>query len=126
MTKARVAVLDAVNEAGKPLSAADVFDVLKVQCDQATVYRALHYLESTGYVESFVLHAQDQGVKQYYVSNQAVHSHWFYCEACNVFLDLGSCKIGDLITDFEQNLGLRVSRHIFYMTGLCPQCLVKE
>ena len=75
MTRARKAVLAALEAAGEPLSAALVVEAVDGACDQATVYRALHYLEESGRAESFVLHCSEHGVKRYYAPVGPAHRH---------------------------------------------------
>lgn len=122
MTRARKAALAVINAAAEPLSAAGVFDAMGSCCDQATVYRALHYLESSGYAESFVLHCNEHGTERYYIGSSAKHRHWFHCESCHRFIDLGACRMGDMVREMEAELNLSVHRHIMYLTGLCQNC----
>lgn len=122
MTRAREAALEVLRGAGTPLSAAGVLETLGACCDQATVYRTLHYLEARGLAESFTLHCEEHGTERYYVAAEAGHRHWFHCEACHRFVDLGGCRIEGLAADLEAELGLRVRRHVLYFTGLCPDC----
>jgi Fur family ferric uptake transcriptional regulator len=122
MTRAREAVLAVLEEASEPLSASGVASALGESCDQATVYRALHYLEESGMAESFVLHCSEHGVERYYTSRSSAHRHWFHCESCHRFVDLGACRLGGMVGRVERELGVRVMRHTLYMTGLCPEC----
>jgi Fur family ferric uptake transcriptional regulator len=122
MTKAREAALAALNASPEPLSAAGVRSAMGLGCDQATVYRALHYLEERNLAESFILHCDEHGTERYYVPAGAPHNHWFHCEACHRFIDLGKCRIGDLAADLERESGVRVRRHVLYFTGLCARC----
>ncbi|MFA6506503.1 MAG: transcriptional repressor [Treponemataceae bacterium] len=122
MTKAREAALSALRKADQPLSASGVCDAITLDCDQATVYRALHYLEEKGLTESFILHCDEHGTERYYVPSGAPHSHWFHCEACHRFIDLGACRIGDLTAAVEREKELSVRRHVLYFTGLCGEC----
>jgi Fur family ferric uptake transcriptional regulator len=122
MTKARKAVLSALDQARQPLSAAGVVELMNGACDQATVYRALHYLESAALAESFVLSCTEHGVERYYASRNAPHRHWFHCECCHRFIDLGACRIGGLVTELEKDHELTVSRHTLYLTGVCRDC----
>lgn len=122
MTKARAAVLAALDGAAEPLSASGVVTRLADHCDQATVYRALHHLEETGRAESFVLYCSEHGVERYYASASAPHRHWFHCESCHRFVDLGACRIGGLVADVERELGLHVTRHTMYLSGICADC----
>ncbi len=126
MTKAREAALEALGRATEPLSAAGVLSAIGACCDQATVYRVLHYLESAGFAESFVLHCEEHGTERYYVSAASMHRHWFHCEACHRFIDLGACRLGGIVQDLEGELGLKVSRHVMYLTGLCKACQKKS
>ncbi len=122
MTRARQAVLAALDGAAEPLSAALVVDRVNGACDQATVYRALHYLETAGFAESFVLSCAEHGVERYYASRSAPHRHWFHCERCHRFIDLGACKIGSLVAELEKDHDLTVARHTLYLTGTCKDC----
>ena len=126
MTKARSAALEAIKQADVPLSAAGVLAAIGSCCNQATVYRALHYLESSALVESFVLHCEEHGTERYYVSSGAVHRHWFHCESCHQFIDLGICGLGGIVQNLEVELGLKVNQHVMYLTGLCKACQKKS
>jgi Fur family ferric uptake transcriptional regulator len=122
VTKARKAVLAALDQAKEPLSAAGVVELVDGACDQATVYRALHYLENAGFAESFVLSCTEHGVERYYASHNAPHRHWFHCESCHRFIDLGVCRIGGLVSELERDHDLKVSRHTLYLSGFCRDC----
>ncbi len=130
MTKARTAALEVLRGAEEPLSAAAVHGMMGSDCDQATVYRTLHYLEDHGYAESFVLHCTEHGTERYYTAvdggadgcGSPAHRHWFHCESCHRFIDLGSCTVSELVESFERERGVRVRRHILYFTGLCSDC----
>ncbi|PKL23637.1 MAG: transcriptional repressor [Spirochaetae bacterium HGW-Spirochaetae-3] len=126
MTKARIAVLAAIDGAEEPLSASGVAARANCDCDQATVYRALHHLETAGFAESFVLNCSEHGTERYYVSAKGPHRHWFHCEGCHRFVDLGACRIGGLVADLESELGLRVTRHTMYLSGLCAECSARS
>jgi len=122
MTKARAAVLSALDGAREPLSASGVVARLAGTCDQATVYRALHHLEDAGLAESFVLYCSEHGVERYYASARAPHRHWFHCESCHRFVDLGECKLKGLVAEVEREFGLQVTRHTMYLSGICNAC----
>jgi Fur family transcriptional regulator, ferric uptake regulator len=125
VTKARSAVLSALDSAAEPLSAAGVRAILRCPCDQATVYRALGFLEESGRAESFVLRCEEHGTERYFVSAARPHRHWFHCESCHRFIDLGECRLGELERGLEAELGLKVMRHSLYFSGLCPECGTK-
>jgi len=126
MTKARTAVLEVLGAAKTPMTAADVAANLKTLCDTATVYRSLHYLEEQGKADSFVLYCSTHGTERYYVSHNSVHRHWFHCEACHRFVDMGCCKIESMLSEMEKKTGVKIHTHTLYATGLCPECQAAE
>ncbi|MDX9783137.1 MAG: transcriptional repressor [Spirochaetia bacterium] len=126
MTKARQAIKLLLDKAEKPLSALDLGQGLEGLCDLATVYRSLHYLEEKGFAESFVLHCSAHGTERYYVSREAPHRHWFHCERCHRFVDLGACRIGPLLKSMEADAGVQIRHHALYATGLCEACSEKQ
>jgi Fur family transcriptional regulator, ferric uptake regulator len=125
VTRARSAALEALERADGPLCAAEVLAAIGAACDQATVYRALHFLEDQGMAESFVLHCEDRGTERYYVSRNAPHRHWLHCGRCHRFTDLGECAIGPLVSRLERSRGVKIAAHVMYFTGVCERCAKK-
>jgi len=122
MTKARQAVLEILEGARKPLSALEVGALSGALCDTATIYRSLHYLEENGLAESFVLFCTAHGTERYYVSHNAPHRHWFHCERCHRFVDLGACRVKPILTQMEKDTGVSIRNHTLYATGICAEC----
>jgi Fur family ferric uptake transcriptional regulator len=128
MTRARAAVLGIIQSSAEPLSAASVRESLSESVDLATVYRTLHYLEDGGYADSFILHCDAHGTERYYTAvrdasgSPLPHRHWFHCERCHRFTDLGSCCLDRLLRGYERDYGVTVSTHTLYLTGLCKGC----
>lgn len=122
MTKARAQVLGCVSSAKEPVSAKQVWTSLGNEYDQATIYRALHYLEERGNLDSFILHCVEHGTERYYVLHTAEHRHWFHCEGCHRFFDLGLCRFEELMAQVGAEKGLTITSHTFYATGYCPEC----
>lgn len=122
MTKSRSAVLEALASGRHPLSAAELVGRLGGLCDQATVYRALAWLESAGEVQSFSLRCAEHRSERYYMA-AAAHHHWLHCEACHRFIDLGDCRLGELCGRIEAEYGVRVTGHSLNFSGYCPRCL---
>ena len=129
MTKARQAALTILRSATEPLSATAVHKQIGNCCDPVTVYRTLHYLEEHDYASSFVLHCSEHGTERYYTAinipgaDSKPHHHWFHCESCHRFLDLGDCQLHDLVADHEKTHGIKVNSHTLYFTGICSDCL---
>lgn len=121
--------METLSSAKSPLSAASIYEAMGESADQATVYRNLHLLEEEGLADSFILHCADHGTERYYTACPAMdneehpaHRHWFHCEKCHRFTDLGSCKLEELVSDYEKQYGLTVLTHTLYLTGICANC----
>lgn len=127
-TRARKAIIEILQQAKEPLSAASVYSALTITADQATVYRNLHVLEDEGLAHSFILHCADHGTERYYTASPEIaegdlaHRHWFHCERCHCFTDLGSCKLSELVAGYEAQHNITVLTHTLYLTGLCSSC----
>ena len=128
MTRNRKAIFEVLLSASEPLSATDVYEKMGDGADQVTVYRTLHYLVDQGFAESFILHCDTHGTKRYYTAsasageNEKTHHHWFHCERCHRFTDLGNCKMDALVREYERDNGIEIKTHTLYMTGICAQC----
>jgi Fur family ferric uptake transcriptional regulator len=125
MTKARIHVLETIAQAKEPVSARQLCGKFQNEHDPATIYRALHYLEEKGRLDSFILHCSEHGTERYYVLHVAEHRHWFHCERCHRFTDLGLCQFDALVAKMSAEKGLIVTSHTFYATGVCPDCRAK-
>lgn len=129
MTKARAKVLALLSAAAEPLSASAIVKSVSDCMDQATVYRALHYLEENAYADSFILHCLSHGTERYYTalpqSGSSIHRHWFHCESCHSFIDLGECILDSVISGYEEDHNLTIHTHTLYLTGLCSKCRKK-
>lgn len=122
MTHARTLALEALARAPHPLSALGLANLVKDSCNQATVYRALHFLEAQGLVHGFVLHCSQHGTERYFVKADSMHRHWFHCERCHGFMDMGSCRLQGLQSDLEQEFGIQIRDHNLSFTGICKNC----
>ena len=122
MTKARTAVLKVIEEIGTPASAQMVHEKLGALCDSATVYRSLHYLEENGDLDSFILRCSEHGTERYYILGGTGHKHWFHCEVCHKFVDLGTCRVGPLLEEMGRKNGVSIRRHTLFATGICGEC----
>ncbi|MEM5946985.1 transcriptional repressor [Spirochaetia bacterium 38H-sp] len=123
MTRIRQSVLDIVKKAQTPLSAAGVLARMSETCHQATIYRALKYLEAKGHLQSFVLPCEEHGTEKYYMGSAAgSHKHWFHCTSCHSFLPLSDCTLSDTIYKLEKEKNISIRGHVLYFTGLCEDC----
>ena len=131
MTKARLSILEILIGYMEPKSALDIFSLVEKEMNQVTVYRTLHYLETKGFVDSFILHCTQKGTERYYVAradnseNTCSHHHWFHCEHCHSFTDLGSCQIESLISTYNNENNITILHHNLSLSGICHSCQQK-
>ncbi len=126
MTRARTLILEILSKAAEPLSAGLIYSRTAEIFDQATIYRNLHYLENNRMAESFVLHCAEHGTERYFTScspdSHNAHRHWFHCEKCHRFIDLGSCALDDLLNEYEKKFNFSVKSHTLNVIGICGKC----
>ena len=122
MTKARQSILDLLLQVKEPISASDLAKQMEYACDPATVYRNLHYLEDHDLATSFILHCSEHGTERYYCAQEGVHHHWFHCEKCHCFIDIGSCLYEEQLKRFEEEHDFIIHDHTFFLTGICHAC----
>lgn len=125
MTKARKAVLDTVKDSSIPLSVGEIYNKILIPMDRVTVYRALKYLEEQGFLESFSFTCALKRTERYYYHRREPHAHFFHCEQCHTFVDLGKCQLGPQVSRLEAQHGVRIVTHTLYFTGICAECLRK-
>ncbi|MCX7788063.1 MAG: transcriptional repressor [Spirochaetes bacterium] len=123
MTKARKTILDTVEDSPVPLSASEIHKKITRPMDLVTVYRSLKYLEDNGFLESFSFTCTDKRTERYYYRRREPHVHFFHCEQCHTFLDLGKCELDTQVIRLETQFGVRIATHTLYFTGICARCL---
>lgn len=125
MTKLRKKVFDTLVKSDTPLSASGILAMMPADCHQATVYRALRYLEEKGYIDSFVLPCSEHGTEKYYTESceRGQHAHWFHCTGCHRFIRLEDCNLADIVNDMEKSHKIAIKSHVLYFTGLCSDCM---
>ena len=117
-TRQRMAIRDAISEAGRPLLPQEVLDAaqsLVPGLGIATVYRNLKALVLDGELRSVEL----PGENPRYESMGHAHHHHFQCNACQRVFDVHACP-GDLSQ--LAPLGFTVEDHDLTLYGKCGDC----
>jgi Fur family transcriptional regulator, ferric uptake regulator len=119
-TKQREAIRRAIEEAGRPLSAAEVLASATPSAPglgMATVYRALNALVEEGFAATVLI----PGEPPRYESREAAsrHHHHFHCGDCGRVFDVPGCPRG-----LEQLTppGFTLGGHELVLYGQCPAC----
>lgn len=119
-TPGRIAFLELLKKARKPLSIQDVLEKLKDKSvDQATVYRIVEALRAKGIVQYVNM---EHGHAHFELASPT-HHHHAICENCGKVVDISKCNIKHLedevlaISNFAQ-----LNRHSLEFFGLCKTC----
>lgn len=83
----------------------------------ATVYRQLNALSSAGYADSITI-AEKQLFR---ACAQGQHHHHLVCENCGRAVEVDPPSEDWIRTVAESN-GFELTRHVFEIFGLCPEC----
>lgn len=125
-TALRRRVLELVLEAGKPLGAYAVLDLLKADDEEAnrkaappTVYRALDFLLQHGLIHRIASH------NTYIVCDHPGHQHgglFLVCSKCGSVQELESHAVAHAIESVAEKQGFSVQAENMELTGLCAEC----
>lgn len=120
-TRQRESVLDVLENADKPLCAADICEKLGRGREGAwlsTVYRILGlFVEKGIVVKSFVLNDP----MALYEMNHFIHRHYAVCVNCHSVLPLDGCPIEKMAPQLEEG-GFSVLGHSLEIYGYCKNC----
>lgn len=125
ITPVRQAIVELFFSHDRPVSAADIMDMLKKQhktVNKTTVYREIDFLVAQGFVTVVRV---DQS-KMLYERYGAHHHHHVVCSSCGAIEDIASKTLERSLAVLEQavtqDTGYVVSEHSVELFGLCPSC----
>ncbi|MBI3633645.1 MAG: transcriptional repressor [Candidatus Vogelbacteria bacterium] len=121
VTPGRVAMLEILQSALKPISILDIYRKLKNSVDQVTIYRALEALVESGLVRKVDF---QHSHAHYEIVIKDDHHHHLICKVCGAVEDIENLDA----VDFEK-MALRKSKmfasiksHSLEFFGLCKKC----
>ncbi len=117
-TKQREAILEAFQQAGRPLSPQEALEFAKEALPSlgiATVYRTINSFTDEGMLTAVNI----PGEAPRYELKGLPHHHHFLCRNCKRSFDIEGCPgpLKDMAPD-----GFRVESHDLTLIGLCPDC----
>ncbi len=118
-TQQKRAVVEAFENAGRPLTVHEVHEAAAKTCRSigvATIYRTINRLVETEWLKEVCLPGQPTRYEQ----KSLAHHHHFHCDACQVVLDV-SAPCEGLYADVPE--GFRVERHELTFYGVCNECV---
>ena len=123
-TKSRNLILTILEQAKTPMSADEIFLILRQQKELnfSTVYRTLFALTK----KSILLKNPGGDGKAYYQLNHHTHSHYLVCSGCKKRIIIDECPLEMIGENLEKKTGFHITGHNLEFVGECPECLKKE
>lgn len=125
VTNQRVAILSALHEGRKHVTAQELFEIVNRKHPEigfATVYRFLRELAD----HEFVTEVRMGGLPaRYELTPQAHHDH-LTCVRCGVICEFENKSIEKLQLQVAEHFGFQLTGHILELYGLCPSCQAQK
>ncbi len=123
LTSLRKAVLFSLWDAQKPLKAYDILDYLvkiKPNMTAATVYRALDFFMSSGFlhkIESIQSYTLCSAPDKHLPSEMLM-----VCHACHQVIEVYDANLCELLRKLALNSTFQLSQDVIELKGLCMHC----
>jgi Fur family transcriptional regulator, ferric uptake regulator len=121
VTRQRLLIADALDDAGRQLTAQDLYERLRRRhrgIGRATVFRTLEALAGAGVARRL----EQDGHVYAYIACRPGHHHHLACRACGRVEEIGERYVAPVAQRVEAELGFQIddARMDFY--GLCANC----
>jgi Fur family ferric uptake transcriptional regulator len=123
MTRERRVILRVLRDAGKPLTAEEVFEQIKAGMALSTVYRTLDNLVRRGHIQQTLLSTNGRAVFEL-MGN--IHRHYMVCLDCHRMFPFASCPVKDFPNRSAEELDFEVVDHSLVLYGYCHDCRTKR
>lgn len=121
-TRQRQKLLDLLHQAGRSMSAEEIFAEPAVQGSRlalSTIYRNLDLLQSRGVLIKTVF---PDGLARYELAGQPEHHHYLVCTRCNRRQTFDACPLKRMESTLEDETGFVIHSHNLMLYGVCPEC----
>ncbi|MCI5051079.1 MAG: transcriptional repressor [Candidatus Pacebacteria bacterium] len=117
VTKQRLALLETLNKANKPVTIDEISSLLETPMDTSTMYRSIKVLVDHGLVYQTDFR---EGVS-YFEFQGDQHHHHMVCTACKARKRIDVC-MSSSFDDLSKKHSFTITNHIFEIFGLCENC----
>jgi Fur family transcriptional regulator, zinc uptake regulator len=124
-TEVRRRVLEALWQAGQPLTAYELMPRLEAALERRlappTIYRSLDFLMDQRLVSRI------ESRNAFVPCAHPEHPHicvFFVCDRCSTSVEVENTAIEHLLADDAASLGFEIHRRVVELQGLCAQCVV--
>lgn len=124
-TKQRQLLLELFQNAGRSLSAEEIFEdagIRNARLALSTVYRNLEQLSSRGILTKTLF---PDGLSRYELTGEHVHHHYLVCTRCQKRQTFDECPLKRMQHDLEEETGFKITGHNLMLYGLCKECQEK-
>ena len=118
LTELRLEILDAVKSSEMPINTKTIINQITSNPDPSTVYRALAYLETEGYIHSISL----SRMKYFYYDEEKGCGHFLHCRSCHEILQFEECAVDEIQNGLQKRFKYRISKHVLSFEGVCSDC----
>lgn len=122
VTKGRLLVAKELEKSSQPISAEDLFLILKKQgekIDLSTIYRTLEILAQKKIVKKISFSGDD---KNLYDVETDCHCHYLICNECQKIITISECPLEKYENQLKKETGFEVEAHSLYLYGICKDC----
>ncbi|MCS6988094.1 MAG: transcriptional repressor [Chloroherpetonaceae bacterium] len=117
-TRARVRMLELLDNAAKPMTAQEIHaKIADRKTDLATVYRSLNKFADAGLIARVQL--GDAFVRFELVKR---HHHHIVCNSCGKIFPIDLCNLAELSDEIARKTGFRNIEHQVVFRGECQDC----
>jgi len=121
-TKQRQKLLDLLEQAGRSLSAEEIFADPAMQGSKlalSTIYRNLDQLQCRDILVKTIF---PDGLARYELKGAHEHHHYLVCTKCSRRQTFDICPLKRMEKSLEAETGFSISSHNLMLYGLCPNC----
>lgn len=123
-TKPRIRILEILDRAHKPLTAAEIHAQLsRYKIDLATVYRSLNKLADAGIAARVELGDE---FTRFELLRAPVHHHHIVCMDCGTVKEIDICNLDALASDISRATGFTHIEHQVVFRGYCESCATQH
>lgn len=126
LTRARLTVLDAIQNLGGHCTSAEVLDAvatLDESIGRASVFRTLDLLTKLGIVRPTYV---DTSMTPQYVMMPDGHHHHIICTNCKQIFEFEDCGLSGLAQQLEDTFNLAITGHLLEFYAMCKDCAVAD
>ncbi len=124
-TKQREELLQILNQATAPLSAIEIFNLMKEKGSKpsfSTVYRTLDLFVKE---EIAIRHQLSNQEMALFERHHQKHKHYAVCTQCHKMIEMSQCPLDAVMPQLEDG-AFQITSHHLEIYGICKNCSMKK